>query len=524
MPDLRPVLIYCRESRDENGAHYERIETQRDVLLEFCRRQGLSNVVDIVMDDHCTGTSFKRMEGILRRVKRGEIRVLVFKDSSRLGRNLKECLAFVELVEEYGGEILFESEAYNEDYFPLQAWFNERRAKEDSFKIRRILRHKMESSTLLVKPHYGYRRGPEGHTMVPDEQTAPIVREIFTAALQGKTPSEIARRLNGEGVPTPSQAASCRKASPLWNAQHIRRILQNNVYLGVMTHHRTSRKSYKNKTTVSHPASEWIVLENHHPPLITREEFDHLARRASPRIATGKNPHPFSGLLFCGRCGSALVAEGKKDRPVAYVCGKNHREGAVKDHIRPHYGCTPHRLREDSLCKAAWAYLAALLENFPPDLQAIRCRMGGGDMDRLRRLEEQRTQLHFRLDSLWEAHCLGTVNEGSFLRLREKYEAEEERLTECIGSLKERLTQAGGRLTEVDLGGIIKDLKEGTLTREVLGTVFERILVFGPGESCPGLSPAERQTVQNRGGVVFFTKTALPEGALSPQRITAGWL
>ena len=36
--DDRPTLIYCRESRDENSEHYERIETQRDILVEFCRR------------------------------------------------------------------------------------------------------------------------------------------------------------------------------------------------------------------------------------------------------------------------------------------------------------------------------------------------------------------------------------------------------------------------------------------------------------------------------------------------------
>ena len=48
--DRRPVLIYCRESRDENGESYERIETQRDILLDFCRRRGLVNVVDVKSD------------------------------------------------------------------------------------------------------------------------------------------------------------------------------------------------------------------------------------------------------------------------------------------------------------------------------------------------------------------------------------------------------------------------------------------------------------------------------------------
>ena len=129
--DRRPVLIYCRESRDENGESYERIETQRDILLDFCRRRGLVNVVDVILDDDTSGTSFRRFDPVIERVRQGEIQVLVFKDASRLGRNLKESLIFVDLVESCGAEILFESEEYNEDFFPLKAWFNEQRAKED---------------------------------------------------------------------------------------------------------------------------------------------------------------------------------------------------------------------------------------------------------------------------------------------------------------------------------------------------------------------------------------------------------
>ena len=64
LADDRPTLIYCRESRDENNQEYERIETQRDILVEFCKRKGLVNVVDIIMDDDCTGTSFQRFHTV----------------------------------------------------------------------------------------------------------------------------------------------------------------------------------------------------------------------------------------------------------------------------------------------------------------------------------------------------------------------------------------------------------------------------------------------------------------------------
>ena len=34
----KKVVIYCRESRDDYGENYERIETQRDLLVKYCKR------------------------------------------------------------------------------------------------------------------------------------------------------------------------------------------------------------------------------------------------------------------------------------------------------------------------------------------------------------------------------------------------------------------------------------------------------------------------------------------------------
>ena len=39
------VIIYCRESRDDYGENYERIETQRDLLVKYCKSHGYTNIV-----------------------------------------------------------------------------------------------------------------------------------------------------------------------------------------------------------------------------------------------------------------------------------------------------------------------------------------------------------------------------------------------------------------------------------------------------------------------------------------------
>ena len=153
---MKKAIVYCRESRDDGGERFERIETQRDILLQFCKKQGLEPV-HVIMDDNMSGTDFSRLKRVRYWIETENIEVFVAKDASRIGRNQLESLEFIRFLETHGIELLFESEQYSEELFGLFAWLNERRAKEDGYKIRHVLRHKMQEGTLLIKATYGYR-------------------------------------------------------------------------------------------------------------------------------------------------------------------------------------------------------------------------------------------------------------------------------------------------------------------------------------------------------------------------------
>ncbi len=236
------VVIYCRESRDDYGENYERIETQRDLLVKYCKSHGYTNIVDIIMDDDKSGTDFSRFDDIRERARNKQIDVIVFKNSARLGRNQKEALDFVEYLEEQGVEIIFEDEQYNEEMFGLYAWFNERRARDDSKSIRRNLRHKIEEGELLVKAIYGYNK--DGKNLVVNGETAATVKEIFELYSKDWGYKKIATYLNKNGIPTPSQARNFpnAKQTGIWQAQHIVRILDDRRYIGDYVG-RTHRKS-----------------------------------------------------------------------------------------------------------------------------------------------------------------------------------------------------------------------------------------------------------------------------------------
>jgi DNA invertase Pin-like site-specific DNA recombinase len=185
------ILVYCRESRDEGGVFFERIETQRDILLRFVAAQGLLGEVEVILDDNVSGTDFSRLEGIARRAESGGISTMVFKDASRLGRNLRESLNFLYRMDLCGVEVLFESESYDPELFPLLGWFNERRAGEDSRKVKHVLRHRMQQGGLVFKAPYGYSKG--AGKLIIDPVAAGIIRRIFSMRLAGGSTGEIAQ-------------------------------------------------------------------------------------------------------------------------------------------------------------------------------------------------------------------------------------------------------------------------------------------------------------------------------------------
>lgn len=507
MKDERKVLIYCRESRDEGNENYERIETQRDMLLRFCQNRNMTNIVDVVMDDDVSGTSFRRFEGIIRKIEQGRIEVIVFKDSSRLGRNLRESLNFIAMLEEYGVEILFESEEYNEDFFPLLAWFNEQRAKEDSRKIRRVFRHKMETGELLVRCPYGYRKSPSG-SMLPEPEESRVVKEIYRLFLEGRPCGEIASLLNGRSVPTPSQAAGLKKQAAAWNSQHIRRILQNNVYCGVMTYGKRTHLSFKNKRLVSRSPEDWIVRPGHHEAIVSEADFRVVQQRwkTQPDARPAARQHLFSGLLRCGRCGSHLVFRARPGRSPAYICGKNHREGAPR---AGGAGCCSHRLKEELLNRALREYLRLLFSRHEMAVRETLERLCGLSplAAERREWEEKQKSAAKVLAQIYEDRLQGRIPPELFEQKAAEYQEKQRQAERELSFLAERPEPPLPRTPEE----LIAALPEEPLTRAECSVLFREAVFFLPGEYAGqdgwNLKEEQRRALRTCGGLVFVEDT-----------------
>ena len=532
------VIIYCRESRDDYGENYERIETQRDLLVKYCKSHGYTNIVDIIMDDDKSGTDFNRFDDIRERAKNKEIDVIVFKNSARLGRNQKEALDFVEYLEEQGVEIIFEDEQYNEEIFGLYAWFNERRARDDSKNIRRNLRHKIEEGDLLVKAIYGYNK--DGKQLIVNEETAPVVKEIFELYSKDWGYQKIATYLNKKGIPTPSQSRGFTNAKQTtnWKAQHIVRILDDRRYIGDYIGGHTEKLSFKSKKTRVKEQEKWTIIENHHEPIIDKELFEKVQKirkkRKKERDKYNKRfkfvdveNNLYSGLLHCGRCGTPMYkrkgTSRNRKRPDSYLCKKYSNEGAIKEEIKRDYGCKPHRIRIEYLDQIVDAYIDKLVSNsefknfamnnvktINTNKQILQTTLNKSKAT-LERLQKQYKQIY-------EDKLNQLIPE--FL-----YKEKKQELDKKIKNEKEKMKEAEAKLNTVNkveykeelIFKAIDDIKKNGLTKEELSKLFNKIVVFDKHEITKDLKKEYNlneeiyHKLYENGGLVFYLKFIYPQ-------------
>jgi site-specific DNA recombinase len=158
------------------------------------------------------------------------------------------------------------------------------------------------------KASYGYRRiarsaatGAAHHEVYEPE--AAVVRRIFADRAAGITVREICRRLNADGVPSPT-------GKPTWGHSTLCRLLRNEAYIGRVYYNRTEsvpdRRPTRRTRQVPRGRDEWIPIDC--PRIISDELFQAAGRVAtdntkwSPRRAE-PGQWLLKGLVKCGVCG-----------------------------------------------------------------------------------------------------------------------------------------------------------------------------------------------------------------------------
>ena len=517
------VGMYVRLSRDdERQGESLSIENQKSILSEYIEQQGWT-LHDIYVDDGISGTTFERpgVKRLLDDAKQGVINTILVKDMSRFGRNYIMVgqyldyvfplynIRFVALTDNIDTE---NKDTAAMDMMPITNVFNEWWAAATSKKLRamRIQNAKSGKNGMSHAP-YGYILGTdEKRTLQVNEDTAPIVRRIFEMRATGLTPRKIADILNAEHILTPNDyriattgISGVRNPSHLWHTTVLRTLLSNQAYIGNLVQHKTTTISYKNHKWQRRPEADWIVIENAHEAIISKELWDKV-KEVEKAVGHGKHTkrgymHPLSGLMFCADCGAKMrlgwnmqIAKRTGEEKVYFNfnCGTKSRMGssACFSHFIP-VPVLDQIVLNDVKDKAAKivADEAEFRRKYLEHTATLANKNQADVNKELRKDEKRLLELDKLIESAFEEKVAGKIPESVCVRLIEKYTAEQTELSERIKTIRQNLEEAEKATTDIDefIRRMKKYLYAPKLTRELCLDLFEK-LVIGGKESVTG--------------------------------------
>ena len=318
------TALYCRLSRDDeyNGDSMS-IQNQKELLLKFANDNDYYNT-EFFVDDGYTGTNFDRpdFKRLIEAVEDGKIGTVIVKDLSRFGREYLQTGFYTEMFLP-DNDVRFiaindsvDSDDGDNDFAPFRNIINEWYAKDCSKKIRAVMKMKAQRGDCLtgIAP-YGYMKDPNDKTKLIPSDRADYVKMMYRMAIEGCSCGEIATKMRSMNLPIPKadnyirngleNCASYPKYPYYWLKATVKTILLNPVYTGRTVALRYTNKSYKNKKRIERPEDEWVVTENTHEALVSREDYDTVYKRLSVKTRDKvTNPdNIFRGLVMCPDCG-----------------------------------------------------------------------------------------------------------------------------------------------------------------------------------------------------------------------------
>jgi site-specific DNA recombinase len=502
-------FAYLRLSNEEaQGGESSSITNQRMIVQNYCKQNNITLVREFV-DDGYSGGNFNRpgFKEMLKQLEQGKANLVITKDLSRLGRDMREASYYAEqFFPEHGIQYIAIADNFDTEHDNIMAPFlfamNEVYLRDGSRKVKDVLRSKRESGQYCACPPYGYRKDRENrHRLAPDEATAPVVERIFQRAAAGDSSRKIALDLNADGIIPPlkyrvlyrdefSEEGAAR-ASDVWNYTTVKRILKNPVYLGHTLLGKSKKVSIKSKKKVAVPRDGWAVTEDTHPPLVDKTLF----QRAQENLGRGSRDYRaydqvrksiFGGVAVCAKCGHALcscgtVYKGEREKYWYLSCTHQRQDIAAPcEGVRIRYADLVELVRQDlnSLLALSNEEVEMLVQ------EAVR-RMGSEENLQVRKMKRERAEARVAtidkiVTKLYTDNAAGKLDDDRLSRMVGDLERESAGLKATLEELSapSPAQQMADRYTQFfELARSYTHLDE--LDRDTLVTFVDRIEI-GP--------------------------------------------
>src|SRR3990167_4013478 len=399
---LKPkYFLYARKSTEDDDHQIMSIEAQLFELREYVRRENLEIISEFQEAKSAKKPGRERFAEMIDEIEKSEGVGILAWHPDRLARNSVDGGRIIYLVDT--GKIVslrfpqFWFEPTPQGKFMLQVAFGQSKYFSDNLieNVKRGIRQKLRRGEWLTLAPFGYVNNPKTRTIEPHLTKSKIVARAFEEFAKGThTLKSLSEFLAELGIET-------RHRTPLAKAS-VHRMLTNRAYLGFVAH----KGEYH---------------EGRFEPILSLATFEAvqeiLKRKAKPRKSKQRHNFPFTGLLTCGQCGSAITAQfahGNGGTYRYYRCTK--KKG----------NCVQKYLREDLLVSQLKARLQSVAlcdewtEKMLKQVEVWEKEQVRSSQTFVQNLETEQSEVSAKLDKLVSTYIDGDVPKESYLAKKEE--------------------------------------------------------------------------------------------------------
>ncbi len=303
---------YIRVSRvgGREGASFVSPSVQREAIEKWATFKGVE-IAEWHQDLDVSGGTLDRpaFQAALERIERGETEGLVVAKLDRFARSIPATYEAIQRIESGGGTFVSVADQFDLTTSAGRLMLNIL-SSFAQFERDRITENWQNAMGRAIdrgvhftnSPPFGYWRGDDGR-LVPDDEKAGLVREVFRRRAAGASWGELTAFLN-------SHTKTSTGAS--WQGRTVAQLIPRRAYLGEAYH-----GEYHNA--------------NAHPAIVSEQEWHAANALRGPAAPVREGSALLSGLVRCAGCRYAMKADQAKmrdgDRVAQYRCSGQHGTG-----------------------------------------------------------------------------------------------------------------------------------------------------------------------------------------------------
>ncbi len=450
------VAAYCRVSTD-NEDQANSFESQQRYFRRYIEHNPEWELYAIFADEGISGTNTKKRKEfnrMIERAKSGDFDLIVTKEISRFARNTLDSIFYTRDLKKHGVGVIFLNDNINtldgdaELRLAIMSSIAQEESRKTSERVKWGQKRRMEQGVVFGRSMLGY--DVKNGKMTINEEGARIVRLIFHKFVdEGKGTHVIARELREEGI-EPMRVKE-------WQNTVILRVIRNEKYCGDLVQKKTYTPDFlSHEKKYNRGQEEFVILKDHHEPIISRELFDKANRILDAKSlsqegkAKHSNRYPFSGKIKCGRCGASYVARYKtrKDgsRYKAWRCyeAANHGRPHI-DKAGNHAGCSGESIRNEDavyllylVCRKLKINRRKVVDNLTKTIDAVMQTDLTGISANV--LSEKIEETRIKRTSLIDLYTSGDIDKSEFTALRARYDEDIIKLKSTMKSVEQQQT------------------------------------------------------------------------------------